>query len=86
MIQKELTKPMLIQRLKSVKSDPFGSKVVLQDRCKKLGISLHQQTEVIQEGWQGKPKGALQVLFQRGWIDPNLIQHYTGNGMKENRR
>ena len=40
----------------------------------------------IQEGWLGKPKGALQVLFEQGWIDPNLIQHYTGNGMKENRR
>ena len=31
-------------------------------------------------GWVGKPKGALQILFERGWIDPNKIQCYTLKG------
>ena len=39
--------------------------------------------EVISEGWVGKQKGALQILFERGWIDPMQIQQYTSDGMKE---
>jgi hypothetical protein len=37
----------------------------------------------ILEGWCGKPKGLLQVLFERGKIDPNVSpQSYKKNGTK----
>ena len=39
--------------------------------------------EIIEEGWVGKPKGSLQVLFKRGWIDPNEIHNYTKKGKVE---
>ncbi len=29
-------------------------------------------TETILEGWSGKPKGMLQILWERGFIDPAI--------------
>jgi hypothetical protein len=29
------------------------------------------------KGWQGQPKGLLQVLWERGWIDESQIEKYT---------
>ena len=29
------------------------------------------------KGWQGQPKGLLQVLWERGWIDEGQIEKYT---------
>ena len=31
----------------------------------------------------GKSKGALQILFERSWIDPKLIGEYSANGKKK---
>ena len=31
-------------------------------------------------GWVGKPKGAMQILFEQGWIDPTCIRQYTKKG------
>ena len=38
---------------------------------------------MITEGWIGRQKGALQILFERGWIDPDHIREYTAEGKKE---
>ena len=35
---------------------------------------------MIDEGWVGKLKGALQILFERGWVDPQKIGEYTWKG------
>ena len=35
------------------------------------------------EGWIGKPKGIYQVLWERGWLDPNNLHKYTLNGQKD---
>jgi len=32
------------------------------------------------EGWEGKPEGHLQVLWEQGWIDVMKLHHYTMNG------
>ena len=34
------------------------------------------------EGWCNKQKGALQVLFQCGWIDLANVQNYIADGKK----
>jgi hypothetical protein len=37
------------------------------------------------EGWEGKPKGLLQVLWERGWVDNNngrALNFYTISGRK----
>jgi hypothetical protein len=35
------------------------------------------------EGWVGKPKGLLQILWERGFIDENNLSKYCMNGAKE---
>jgi hypothetical protein len=40
----------------------------------------------VHEGWDGKPKGLLQVLWERGWIDNSdnkAYQNYTITGRKD---
>ena len=48
-----------------------------RDKMEKLandnGIELTCQIDVVEEGWMGKPKGLLQVLWERGWIDETKI-------------
>ena len=31
----------------------------------------------MQKGWEGQPKGLLQVLWERGWIDEGQFEKYT---------
>ena len=41
--------------------------------------NLDPKTERTRErkGWEGHPKGLMQVLWERGWIDENQIEKYT---------
>lgn len=34
-------------------------------------------------GWVGKPKGTYQVLWERGFLDPNNLNQYTMDGRKD---
>jgi hypothetical protein len=34
-------------------------------------------------GWVGKPKGTYQVLWERGFLDPNNLNQYTIDGQKD---
>ena len=69
--QQKYTKPELVQKLKAkgVRNPKGGSKK-LQKMCKANNIVTSREVPNIQEGWVGKPKGALQVLYERGWINP----------------
>ncbi len=52
---------------------------------KARGIPIYEETEAVEEGWPGKPKGLLQVAWERGFIDLNVENpknHYTINGRK----
>jgi hypothetical protein len=33
-------------------------------------MPVEEETEEVVEGWEGKPKGMLQILWERGFIDP----------------
>ena len=51
-----------------------------------LGIALQfEYDEIKDKGWLGQPKGLLQVLWERGWIDKKqkVSKHYTINGSKD---
>jgi hypothetical protein len=37
----------------------------------------------ITEGWEGKPKGMLQILFERGFINPERMTEYTVDGRND---
>ena len=76
---------MLIARLKADGvANPTGTKKELQQQCAIRGLPVSVQESEIAEGCVGKPKGALQVLYERGWIDPNNIKQYTADGKKIN--
>jgi hypothetical protein len=61
-------------------ANPSGSAKQLQKRCQLLNLPITRQEEIIEEGWVNKPKGAFQVLYERGWIDPLQTKQYTEKG------
>jgi hypothetical protein len=60
-----------------------GNKKELQKRCSEAGVPVQIATEKVTEGWEGKPKGMLQILFERGCIDPNRMNEYTVDGKND---
>ena len=48
--------------------------------CTNKNIPIDVEEPVVIEGWVGKAKGSFQVLNERGWVDPNRIHLYTGEG------
>ena len=67
----KLTIPDLVNALKEKGiKDPKGSKKKLQQLCQKNNIQITYEIADIKEGWMHKQKGAFQILYERGWIDP----------------
>jgi hypothetical protein len=59
---------------------------VLLDGTKKRRLAnkeLEAEKKKIIERWMGKPKGMLQVLWERGFIDEGNLQQYTIDGKKD---
>ena len=54
----------------------------MEQLAKEYGISLTCEEEVVEEGWLEKPKGLLQVLWERGWVDENRVSEYSLKGTK----
>ena len=52
----------------------------LNDLAKLNDIALTYETTKIEEGWLGKPKGLLQVLWERGWINEKKKNEYSLKG------
>ena len=60
-----------------------GNKVAIVELCKQNNVPYKVVTETIKEGWQGKPKGMLQILWERGFIEqePSKAESfYTNDG------
>ena len=78
-----LNKCELIMNLKEAGiCNPKGTKKQLQQLCESKGNPLAVTERKIDEGWARKSKGAKQILFERGWIDPTNIHFYTEKGKK----
>jgi hypothetical protein len=54
----------------------------LQEFARNNGIELSERKDVITPGWQGKPKGLLQVLWERGLIESEALDKYTVDGQR----
>jgi hypothetical protein len=52
-------------------------------KSKNNGILTKIIEQIIEEGWEGKPKGMVQILWEQGWIDEGRLQDYTVNGRKD---
>jgi hypothetical protein len=60
-----------------------GHKKELKKRYKEAGISVQITIQEITEGWEGKPKEMLQILFERGFINPERMNEYTVDGKND---
>ncbi len=57
----------------------------MQQAAQARGIPIFEEMEDVIEGWFGKPKGILQVAWERGFIEPtisNWKNYYTITGRK----
>ena len=62
-------------------SNPKGGTKKIQKLCKINNIHITTVVPDIVEGWEGKPKGALQLLYKQGWINPtDNPKEYTMKG------
>ena len=46
-----------------------GNLAALQSACERNGIAIQKEKNKVIEGWEGKEKGMLQVLWERGFIN-----------------
>ena len=81
-----------VERYKADLTVELGSKGIstkgknkreLIELCNNNGISTVRSVQKIKEGWEGKAKGLLQVLWERGFIDMNNLSSYTLTGKKD---
>jgi hypothetical protein len=60
-----------------------GAKDELQVLCKNKDLPIVEELGEVVKGWEEKPKGMLQILWERGFIDPaKKKEDYTVYGKK----
>ena len=87
---KKLNKIEMLTELRKHGVDTISrrfKKKELVELCRAKSIPTQIIEEEIKYGWANKPKGMLQVLFERGWIDTTKVQsprssRYSINGKK----
>jgi len=62
--------------------NPKGRRTKLAQQCEMLGLPTQKCIKIIKEGWVGKPKGALQILYERGFIVKEDLKKYAMDGKK----
>ena len=62
-----------------------GVRAKIVQEAERLGISIRmRERKVLTRGWEGEAKGLLQVLWERGWIDPARPKSwYMKHGSKD---
>ena len=75
----ELKKDLALKGISSA-----GQSADLKKRAENNGIVTTKHCDKIKEGWAFKPKGSFQILWERGWIDPEKsAKDYTVLGKKD---
>ena len=70
--------------LRAIGVNSKGRRDHLVKLCRNNNLPLKKTETIVHEGWHMKPKGALQVLWERGWIDPEKSHtYYTMEGKKD---
>lgn len=82
----ERSKKMLIDALTAagvtLQQQRNHTKKELQEFATKNSVDLYEDKELINQGWEGRPKGLMQVLWERGLIDTSSLEQYTLEGRK----
>ena len=76
----EFTKDKLLNVLKEQGVSAKGKKAAIQTIAQEHGLPIRETTQIVVEGWEGKPKGLLQVLWERVIVDKTRLSEYTING------
>ena len=83
-LEVDLNKNELVTSLKAINVHAKGKKEDIVKLCKNNNLPLKRTEVKMDEGWYGKPKGAIQILWERGWIDPKKShKYYTMTGKKD---
>ena len=88
--KKEISKSELLIELRKIGVDTTKKRFLKPELitiCIEKGIAISKELRKIKEGWCKKPKGMLQVLYERGFIDPTKVinprsMSYTKKGRK----
>jgi hypothetical protein len=80
------TRKQLADALKDVGVDVDSARPVseLKGFANQHGVALQHRKMHGIEGWEGKPKGLLQVLWERGWISPDECRRIDNTGKMVN--
>ena len=77
---REFTKDELVRALKARGVSAKGRKPAVQKIAQEHGLPIKETKPKVVEGWEAKPKGLLQVLWERGIVDESRLSDYTING------
>jgi hypothetical protein len=74
----------LLKDLQAKNVSAKGTKDELQVLCKNKDVPIEEELAEVVEGWEEKAKGMLQILWERGFIDPaKRKEEYTVDGKKD---
>ena len=82
--EKNKTTKELTTELKANGLAPRGLLKALQEMDVVNGIAIKKNVQKVREGWMGKNKGILQVLYERRWIDISKINQCRMDPVKDN--
>jgi hypothetical protein len=54
----------------------------LQEIARNNNIDTQIEKTRVKKDWEGQPKGLLQVLWERGWIDEGQLEKYNWRTME----
>ena len=84
--RQERSKKMLVDALAAagvtIQQQRNHTKKELQVFATRNGVDLFEDREQVIAGWEGQPKGLMQVLWERGLIDTSSLEQYTLHGRK----
>ena len=84
MTKQKLQKEELVKKLAEKGITAAGNLVQVQKLARERNIPIIKENiPKIKEGWETKPKGLLQVLWERGFIDASNLKQYTMDGRKD---
>lgn len=73
--KQDLADEMNVNQIKKIDPKKFKLRE-LQDLATQQGLEFTKRKETKRPGWVGAPKGLLQVLWERGWIEEQRYKDY----------
>jgi len=84
MTKRKLQKKELVKKLVEQGIMAVGNLAQVQKLAKDQNMTIIEENlPKVKEGWEGKSKGILQVLQERGFIDTLNLKQYTMDGRKD---